>query len=156
MSNNFLMRIGNNMYVFPGIGLGAILSKAVNVTQDMIYASGESLSETLTPEESAVKALYPDIRRIRDVSIVVTRGVIRAAQKNGVDRELAMRNLSDDQLDEYIRQRMYDPFRERALLKAEVRELGMRTKSDLNIHAHGGVADAVNGVRAAVASAAHL
>jgi malate dehydrogenase (oxaloacetate-decarboxylating)(NADP+) len=144
------------MYVFPGIGLGAILSKAVNVTQDMIYASGESLSLTLTPEESAVKALYPDIRRIRDVSIVVTRGVIRAAQKNGVDRELAMRNLSDEQLDEYIRERMYDPFRERALLKVEVRELGLRTKSELNLNNHGVVSETVNGVRSAVASAAHL
>ena len=30
------------MYVFPGIGLGAILCKAVKVTGDMIYASGES------------------------------------------------------------------------------------------------------------------
>ena len=146
------------MYVFPGIGLGAILSKSVNVTQDMIYASGESLSLALTPAEEAEKYLYPDITRIRDVSIVVTRGVIRAAQKNGVDRELAMRNLTDAQLDEYIRQRMYDPFREGALVKEDVRELGIRGKSilDLSKLNGNGVSEAVNGVKSAVASAAHL
>ncbi|KAK5015033.1 hypothetical protein LTR39_002830 [Cryomyces antarcticus] len=70
---------GNNMYVFPGIGLGAILSKAVNVTQDMIYASAEALSTALNEQEVAAGWLYPDIRRIREVSVVVTRGVIRAA-----------------------------------------------------------------------------
>jgi len=114
---------GNNMYVFPGIGLGAILCKAVNVTQDMIYASGEYLSRALTPEESAESYLYPDISRIREVSVVVTRGVIRAAQQNGVDRELAMRSLSDEQLDEYIKQRMYDPFKEADSVQAEISEI---------------------------------
>jgi malate dehydrogenase (oxaloacetate-decarboxylating)(NADP+) len=114
---------GNNMYVFPGIGLAAILCKAVNVTQDMIYASGEYLSHALTPLEKEHKLLYPDITRIREVSVVVTRGVIRAAQKNGVDRELAMRNLSDEQLDDYIRERMYDPFKELTHIQNEIAEL---------------------------------
>jgi malate dehydrogenase (oxaloacetate-decarboxylating)(NADP+) len=146
------------MYVFPGIGLGAILSKAVNVTQDMIYASGQSLSLALNPAEQKEKYLYPDITRIRDVSIVVTRGVIRAAQKNGVDRELAMRNLTDAQLDNYIRERMYDPFREGALVKEDVRELGIRGKSILDLaRLNGnGLNEAVNGVKSAVAGAAHL
>jgi malate dehydrogenase (oxaloacetate-decarboxylating)(NADP+) len=111
------------MYVFPGIGLGAILCKAVNVTQDMIYASGEYLSQSLTADERAAGYLYPDVSRIREVSVVVTRGVIRAAQKNGVDRELSIRNLSNEQLDEYIRQRMYDPFCEVEGIKEEIAEM---------------------------------
>ncbi|TLD35333.1 putative nadp-dependent malic enzyme [Venturia nashicola] len=118
---------GNNMYVFPGIGLGAILSKAVNVTQDMIYASGVSLSESLTPTEKSKGWLYPDIRRIREVSVVVTRGVIRTAQKNGVDRELSLRNLSDDQLDDYIRARMYDPTKETAAYMDEIAQFVAHT-----------------------------
>lgn len=97
------------MYVFPGIGLGAILCKAVSITQPMIYASGESLSTALLESEIAENWLYPDIRRIREVSVVVTRGVIRAAQRENVDRELILRNMPDDELDEYIRRRMYNP-----------------------------------------------
>lgn len=111
------------MYVFPGIGLGAILSKAVNVTQEMIYASAESLATSLTKEETAQGWLYPDVARIRDVSVIVTRGVIRAAQASNVDRELAIRNLSDDQLDKYIRERMYDPAREERLVQEEITQL---------------------------------
>jgi malate dehydrogenase (oxaloacetate-decarboxylating)(NADP+) len=120
------------MYVFPGIGLGAILCKSVNVTQDMIYASGEYLSRSLTPEEKEASYLYPDITRIRDVSVVVTRGVIRAAQQNGVDRELSIRNLNDEQLDEYIRQRMYDPFREADGIKSEIAEMVAKRTTGLH------------------------
>jgi malate dehydrogenase (oxaloacetate-decarboxylating)(NADP+) len=118
------------MYVFPGIGLGAILSKSVNVTQDMIYASGISLSAALNEQEKADGWLYPDIRRIREVSVVVTRYVIRTAQKNGVDRELGLRNLSDADLDEYIKQRMYDPFKERESFLEEIAHLVQQHASD--------------------------
>lgn len=111
------------MYVFPGIGLAAILCKAVSVTQDMIYASGEGLSESLNEQEKAEGWLYPDIRRIREVSVVVTRAVIRAAQKNGVDRELNLRTCSDAELDEYIKDRMYDPFREKSKMLDEIHQL---------------------------------
>ena len=114
---------GNNMYVFPGIGLGAILSKSVNVTQSMIYASGKALSESLLPEEIEKNWMYPDIRRIRDVSVVVTCGVIRAAQEAGVDRELGLRNMDDKALTEYVQKRMYDPFTEGKKVQDEVKEL---------------------------------
>ncbi|CAG8237161.1 unnamed protein product [Penicillium salamii] len=114
---------GNNMYVFPGIGLGSILSKAVRVTDSMIYASGESLSSALTGEELERNLLYPDITRIRDVSIVVTRKVIRAAQEDKVDREIALRALSDAELDGWIRARMYDPHTEVRALEREVGHL---------------------------------
>ncbi|KAI5244528.1 hypothetical protein E4T43_03759 [Aureobasidium subglaciale] len=114
---------GNNMYVFPGIGLGAILSKSVNVTQSMIYASGKALSDSLLPGEIEQNWLYPDVRRIRDVSVVVTCGVIRAAQKAGVDRELGLRNMDDKALTEYVQKRMYDPFTEGKKVRDEVKEL---------------------------------
>ncbi|KAJ8114409.1 hypothetical protein OPT61_g3708 [Boeremia exigua] len=114
---------GNNMYVFPGIGLGAILSKATSVTQDMIYASAESLSTSLNEQEVADGWLYPDIRRIREVSVVVTRGVIRAAQQNGVDRVVELRNLSDEELDAYIVDSMYNPFKDGEQLGEEVATL---------------------------------
>lgn len=141
------------MYVFPGIGLGAIISKATNVTQDMIYASAESLSTSLTKQEVADGWLYPDIRRIRDVSVVVTRGVIRAAQKNGVDRATELRKLSDEQLDAYIKQHMYDPFNEKEHIGDEVSQM-LATASGLPNHVHG-VAEKINGVVNGVSSA-HL
>lgn len=114
---------GNNMYVFPGIGLGAILSKAVNVTDEMIYASGDGLSQSLNEAERKAGWLYPDIRRIREVSVSVTRAVIRAAQDVKVDRELGLRNLSDKDLEEYIMERMYDPSKEREIVYQELEHM---------------------------------
>jgi len=93
------------------------------VTQSMIYASGEALSTSLTPDERSENWLYPDVNRIRDVSVTVACGVIRAAQKEGVDRELALRSLDDQKLEEYVRQRMYNPFGECERVEAEIAEI---------------------------------
>ena len=125
---------GNNMYVFPGIGLGTILSKAKSVTQEMIYASAESLATSLNSEESRAGWLYPDIRRIRDVSVTVTRGVIRAAQRCNVDRELILRELSDEQLENYIRQHMYDPRKEATILEQEIEMMQLGTAGQARTH----------------------
>ena len=114
---------GNNMYVFPGIGLGTILCKAVSVTSGMIYASGEALPTTITEEEKAKALLYPDITRIREVSTVVARFVIRAAQKDNVDRLHHLREINDKELDEWIKEKMYDPHAETGILEQEVKEL---------------------------------
>lgn len=111
---------GNNMYVFPGIGMGTILSKAVKVTDSMIYASGEALSQALTAEEIERGLLYPDLTRIRSVSVVVARKVIRAAQEDKVDRETPLRTMTDEALDAYIKARMYDPHTEVLALEREV------------------------------------
>ncbi|QMW35533.1 hypothetical protein G4B84_011024 [Aspergillus flavus NRRL3357] len=111
---------GNNMYVFPGIGLGTILSKAVKITDSMIYASGAALSQALTAEEIERGLLYPDLTRIRQVSVVVTRKVIRAAQEDKVDRETALRSMNDDALDAWIKARMYDAHSEVLALEREV------------------------------------
>ncbi|KAL9595550.1 MAG: hypothetical protein Q9219_006380 [cf. Caloplaca sp. 3 TL-2023] len=111
---------GNNMYVFPGIGLGTILSKATVVTQSMIYASAEALSTALTPSETGQDWLYPEIARIRDVSVIVAMGVIRAAQEAGVDRETRIKNMNDEELEQWVRSKMYDPHGETQRVEEEV------------------------------------
>ncbi|KAI9739078.1 MAG: hypothetical protein M1834_007291 [Cirrosporium novae-zelandiae] len=112
---------GNNMYVFPGIGLATILCKALHVTDEMIYASASALSTAVLPEEKEVGLLYPDINRIREVSAIVAKGVIRAAQEGGVDRETRLREMNDEALMRYIKSKMYDPHTEGQLLEDEVK-----------------------------------
>lgn len=116
---------GNNMYVFPGIGLGSILCKAIHISQEMIYASAVALSTTVSPEEENEGRLYPELERIREVSVIVARQVIREAQKQGLDREPSIRGLTDAKLDAWIREKMYDPTKETGLneeiLKTQVR-----------------------------------
>ncbi|MCJ1443065.1 MAG: hypothetical protein MMC23_003562 [Stictis urceolatum] len=126
---------GNNMYVFPGIGLGAILSKATTITQNMIYSSGSSLSTALNEQEVADGWLYPDIARIREVSVVVTMGVIRQAQKDGVDREVRLRGVSEAELEQFVRARMYDPHRETEDVEGEIQGLVYRAEEEMPVAA---------------------
>jgi len=97
------------MYVFPGIGLGAILSKSTNISSEMIYTSAVALSTAINQTELDAGMLYPEVTRIREVSVVVAREVIRQAQKQHLDRERAIRDTNDEKLDAWIRARMYDP-----------------------------------------------
>lgn len=111
------------MYVFPGIGLGTILCKATTVTQSMIYASATSLSTSLTLSEVSQGWLYPEIARIRDVSVVVAMGVIRAAQEAGVDRDPSIKDIGDEELEKWVRSKMYDPSIETQRVEEEVEGL---------------------------------
>jgi len=77
---------GNNVYIFPGLGLGAILSKATKVTDEMVYASAVALSKSLTPEEGAMGLIYPRIDRVREASVVVAREVMKAARRENVSQ----------------------------------------------------------------------
>ncbi|EPE34133.1 NAD(P)-binding Rossmann-fold containing protein [Glarea lozoyensis ATCC 20868] len=123
---------GNNMYVFPGIGLAAILSKAKHISQEMIYASATALSSTLLPEEFASGMLYPSLDRIREVSVIVARDVIRTAQREKLDREPVLRDMNDAQLEAWIKERMYDPRKEDGYLEL-MRERNEELKREVEI-----------------------
>ena len=111
------------MYVFPGIGLGTILAKAIVVTQSMIYASAVALSQSLHPDEVSQGWLYPEIGRIRDVSVTVAMGVIRAAEEAGVARETHIKSLNDVELEDWVRSKMYEPHTETKRVEQEVRAI---------------------------------
>jgi malate dehydrogenase (oxaloacetate-decarboxylating)(NADP+) len=98
-----------NIYVFPGIGPGAILSKAVRIADNMIHASGKALSRALHTEEITRNLICPDISRIQEVSVIVDRDVMRIAQEDKVDREIAGCDMSNIEHEAWIKARMYDP-----------------------------------------------
>ncbi|KAM0257420.1 hypothetical protein ACHAQJ_004366 [Trichoderma viride] len=105
---------GNNVYVFPGLGLGAILSKATRVTDSMVYTSAAALAGSLNAEEVQMGLIYPKIDRVRDASIVVAREVMKAARRDGVSELpealwIEWEEWGDVALTNYIKQRVYDP-----------------------------------------------
>ncbi|KAI9640107.1 hypothetical protein NHQ30_011509 [Ciborinia camelliae] len=105
---------GNNVYVFPGLGLGAILAKATRVTDAMVYQSAEALSGCLNREELGMGLIYPKIERVRDASVVVAREVMKAARREGVsalEEKLweEWEEWGDVALDGWIRKQVYDP-----------------------------------------------
>lgn len=105
---------GNNVYVFPGLGLGAILAKASRVTDDMVYTSAAALAGCLNSEEVQMGLIYPKIERVRDASVVVAREVMKSARRDGVSQlEEAQWNeweeWGDVALTNWIKEQVYDP-----------------------------------------------
>lgn len=105
---------GNNVYVFPGIGLGAILAKASRVTDNMIYSSAAALAGSLNADEIHKGLIYPRIERVRDASITVAREVMKAARRDGVsmlpeEQWIDWEEWGNPVLTKYIEERIYDP-----------------------------------------------
>jgi malate dehydrogenase (oxaloacetate-decarboxylating)(NADP+) len=105
---------GNNVYVFPGLGLGAILAKASRVTDDMVYSSAAALSSCLNTDEIRNGLIYPRIDRVRDASVVVAREVMKAARRDGVStlpEEVwnEWEEWGDVALQSWIKGQVYDP-----------------------------------------------
>jgi malate dehydrogenase (oxaloacetate-decarboxylating)(NADP+) len=84
----------------------------VLLTSFKIYASAVALSTAINTNEINAGRLYPELERIREVSVIVAREVIREAQRQRLDEEKSIRDLSDAELDAWIRVRMYDPTKE--------------------------------------------
>ena len=85
---------GNNVFIFPGLGLGASAVGARIVTDEMIDAASRALAGQVTSEERSAGLLFPAIERLRAVSGVVALAVARQAVAAGVGA-LGDENLED-------------------------------------------------------------
>jgi len=97
-------RQGNNSYIFPGVGLGAIASGARHVTDEMFYAAARALAVEVSDADLGQGSLYPPLSRVREVSANIAVAVAEVAYQ----RKLASTPRPAD-LAAYIRSQMYDP-----------------------------------------------
>ncbi|KAG0329945.1 hypothetical protein BG004_002215 [Podila humilis] len=74
---------GNNMYIFPGLGLGGILAQPATISDRLIYSAARACANALTPEERAQGLLYPVLPRIREVSAEVAAAVMTESVAEG-------------------------------------------------------------------------
>ena len=100
----FVPRQGNNSYIFPGVGLGAIVSKARRITDTMFMAAARTLAGLVDESDLAQGSLYPALSRIREVSEAIAAAVAESAYSDG----LAGKPRPVDVLTD-VRSQMYDP-----------------------------------------------
>ncbi len=70
---------GNNVYIFPGVGLGAIIAGARRITDGMFTVAAETLARRLSDEELAEGALYPRLQQLRAITRDIAGAVAREA-----------------------------------------------------------------------------
>ena len=100
----FVPRQGNNSYIFPGVGLGAIASEARRVTDQMFMAAAETLAKLVCDADLAQGSLYPALPRIREVSAQIAAAVARVAYDQGFATGPTPANLLG-----YVTSQMYEP-----------------------------------------------
>jgi len=100
----------NNSVVFPGIGLGSVLSRATRVTDKMLVAATKGVAEMgpALESEDATAPLLPGVEVVREVSVRVARKVIQTAVEEGVASEKGI-PTEVGELDEWIREQMWEP-----------------------------------------------
>ncbi len=95
---------GNNVYIFPGIGMGVMASWATQVTDEMFLTAARVLAQEVSETDLRIGRVYPPLPRIREVSMAIAVAVADLAYSTG----LASRPRPEDLLG-YIGSLMYEP-----------------------------------------------
>ncbi|MEX1335046.1 MAG: NAD-dependent malic enzyme [Candidatus Limnocylindrales bacterium] len=74
----------NNVFVFPGVGLGAIVAEASRITEEMFLVAARALADQVSEERLAAGALYPPVESLNEISREVGLAVAREAVASGV------------------------------------------------------------------------
>ena len=95
---------GNNVYIFPGVGLGVIAAGARQVTDEMFLVAAQTLAAEVSADDLEQGRIFPPLTRIREVSAVIAAAVAEVAYR----RDLATKPPPAD-IPGYIKSLMYEP-----------------------------------------------
>ncbi|MEO8056381.1 MAG: NAD-dependent malic enzyme [Acidobacteriota bacterium] len=79
---------GNNAFIFPGVGLGVLVSEAKEVTEAMFAAAAKALADEVKASDLASGSLFPSTSEIRRVSAAVAAAVVKVARDSGLGKAI--------------------------------------------------------------------
>jgi malate dehydrogenase (oxaloacetate-decarboxylating)(NADP+) len=95
---------GNNVFIFPALGLAIYATEAKRVTDEMLLTASEAVAEQITQEDFNNGLIYPPIKNIREVSINVAVKIAEEIFKSGLARVKKPKNFR-----KFIKSKMYEP-----------------------------------------------
>lgn len=94
----------NNLYVFPGVGLGALVSQVARITHRMFYAASCAISDMVSAEERSRGQLLPPLKDVRKVAFTVALAIARQARDDGLGMI-----ATDERLADLLQKAMWTP-----------------------------------------------
>lgn len=95
---------GNNVYIFPGVGLGALVAESREVTDGMFLTAARTLAGRVSAEDLELGRVFPALGKIREVSLAIATAVAAQAYREGLAQRPQPADLEAD-----IRGRMFQP-----------------------------------------------
>jgi len=95
---------GNNVYIFPAMGMAVFATEATRVTEEMFIVAAQAVAEQVTEENLSAGLIYPPQSRILDASLHVAERVAGYIFDNGLARV-----PKPDDIGPLIRARAYRP-----------------------------------------------
>lgn len=97
----------NNSTCFPGIGLGAVLSRSRLVCKKMLVAAAEALKAQSPAMTDPKKPLLPDVENVRNISVDIAAAVIKCSVAEGLSQREAIPS-GDNERKQWIREQMWE------------------------------------------------
>lgn len=110
--NGYEYRVGqgNNVFIFPGVGLAAIVSRVPKISLDMFTTASYALADMVSEEDLANGCIYPKISELKTVSIAVARRILEMIQATEPHSHLVNKDINKE-LAEHIWEPVYLPYR---------------------------------------------
>ena len=94
----------NNVFIFPGLGLGAAIAEAREITTEMFHIASATLARSVRAERLAQGALFPSQGDLRAASFAIACAVVRYAS----DHDLG-RRIDPEHVEALVRDAVWDP-----------------------------------------------
>ena len=78
----------NNVFIFPGVGMGALLAGCATISSGMVRSAAYALAQNVSQEELDAGMLFPEVSRLREISRKVAEAVMRVAEEEGIGEKM--------------------------------------------------------------------
>jgi malate dehydrogenase (oxaloacetate-decarboxylating)(NADP+) len=95
---------GNNVYIFPAMGMAVFATEATRVTEDMFIVAAQAVAEQVTEEDLAMGLIYPPQSHILDASLHVAERIAACIFEQGLARV-----QTPDDIGALVRSRVFRP-----------------------------------------------
>jgi malic enzyme len=94
----------NNVFIFPGVGLGAAIAEAREITTEMFHIAASTLARLVSQERLDAGAIYPPQSELRSVSFAIACAVVGYASEHNLGRR-----ITADDVEATVRAAVWDP-----------------------------------------------